>query len=1117
MWIVRLALRRPYTVAVFCILLIIMGILSLENMVVDIFPTIDIPVVGVIWSYPGLSAQDMERRVVLLDERALSTTVNGVSRIESQSSAGIGLMKIYFEQGADIGSAIAQISAIGNTITHSMPPGIAAPIVIQFNASNVPVAQITVSSKTVPEQNLFDYGLNFIRIRLFTIPGLATPAPYGGKSRQISVDINPDALQARGLSPTDVVTALQNSNVIIPAGTARIGNIEYDVATNSSPSAIDQFRHIPIRVVGGEPVLLGDVANITDGFAQQTNIVRVNGNRATYLSILKKANASTLAVVEAAKDMIPQIKAAAPAGIDLKVDFDQSTFVRASINSVLREGLIAFILVSLMILIFLGSWRSVILVSISIPLAIMTAIIVLKLTGNSLNIMTLGGLSLAVGMLVDDATVAVENIHRNRNLGKPLTVAILDGSREIAVPAIMATLSICIVFFPVVLLTGPARYLFTPMALSVVVAMLASYLLSRTLVPSLARKLMESEYHHADESIKKPKEEKPPGRMALMGRKYKAWSDKQFGRFQDAYAGLLGRLMGIRAFTLVTTGLVFVVTIFMAPLIGTDFFPSTDTGIMKFHMRAPSGTRIEVTEAIVAKVEDTIRNIIPPKELETINDNIGVPISYNIAFVPTDNTSSMDADFLIALNEDHRPTKQYMDTIRRKLAASFPGVSFYFQSADIVSQVLNFGLSAPIDVQIEYPQLDSAYVVARKLRDMISDVPGSEDVNIKQVLDYPTLRLNVDRVRAAEMGLSEHDVTNSMLISLSSSSLVSPSFFLNPANNVNYNVVVQTPLTKISSVSNLLETPVTASTPLVANSGSSAPAFLTQPGSVSGNTLDQPHSNTETLGNIATLTTEASPNQINHYTVQRVIDVTANVEGRDLGSVASDIQDKIASLKNLPKTMHITIRGQNQVMHDSFTSLGLGIILAIVLVYLLMVIQFQSWLDPFIIMIAVPGALIGVLWMLMITGTTINVVSLMGSIMAIGIAVSNSILLVNFANDLRVEQHLDPIQAAIEAGRTRLRPVLMTALAMILGMVLMALGIGEGAEQNAPLARAVIGGLLVATVTTLFVVPVVYTLLRTKLPTKHLLEDKFNAEEQGLEFDEEHDRVIGPAHPPQAA
>ena len=1090
-----------------------MGILSLENMVVDIFPTIDIPVVGVIWSYPGLSAQDMERRVVLLDERAISSTVNGVSRIESQSSSGIGLMKIYFEPGADIGSAIAQISAVGNTITHFMPPGIAAPVVIQFNASNVPVAQITVSSKTVPEQNLFDYGLNFIRIRLFTIPGLATPAPYGGKSRQISVDINPQSLQARGLSPTDIVTALQNSNVIIPAGTARIGNTEYKIATNSSPSAIEQFRHIPIRIVGGEPILLGDVANITDGFAQQTNIVRVNGNRATYLSILKKANASTLAVVEAAKDMIPQIEAAAPSGINLKVDFDQSTFVRASIISVLREGLIAFILVSLMILLFLGSWRSVILVSISIPLAIMTAIIVLKLTGNSLNIMTLGGLSLAIGMLVDDATVAVENIHRNRNLGKPLTVAILDGSREIAVPAIMATLSICIVFFPVVLLTGPAKFLFTPMALSVVVAMLASYLLSRTLVPSLARKLMASEYHHTiEDSVKQPNEQKPPGRIGQFSRTYNVWRDKQFERFQDAYARLLGRLLQIRGFTLAITGAVLVVTLFMAPLIGTDFFPSTDAGIMKFHMRAPSGTRIESTEAIVAKVEDTIRSIIPSHELETINDNIGVPTSYNIAFVSTDNTSSMDADFLIALKPEHQPTQQYVDAIRRKLAASFPGISFYFQSADIVSQVLNFGLSAPIDVQIEYAQLDSAYSVARKLRDMIREVPGSEDVNIKQVLDYPTLRLNVDRVRAAEMGLTEHDVTNNMLVSLSSSSLVAPSFFLNPINNVNYNVVVQTPLAKISSVNSLLTTPITASAPIVTNSAQT-PISLAQRGSVSTNTLDQPHSNTAMLGDIATLSTEASPTQINHYTVQRVIDVTANIEGRDLGSVASDIQDKIASLKNLPKNMRITVRGQNQVMHDSFTSLGLGIILAIALVYLLMVIQFQSWLDPFIIMIAIPGALIGVLWMLMITGTTINVVSLMGSIMAIGIAVSNSILLVNFANDVRVEKHLSPIQAAVEAGRTRLRPILMTALAMILGMVLMALGIGEGAEQNAPLARAVIGGLLVATVVTLFVVPIVYTLLRTKLPTKHLLEDKFNAEEQGLEFDEEHDRVIGPAHP----
>ncbi|HET6400439.1 MAG TPA: efflux RND transporter permease subunit [Candidatus Kapabacteria bacterium] len=1116
MWIVRLALRRPYSVAVVSIFLIIMGVLSIESMQTDIFPTIDIPVVAVVWNYNGLSATDMERRVVLLDERALSTTVNGISRIESESINSLGLMRIYFEPGTDIGAAIAQISALGNVIVHSMPPGIQPPIVIQFNASNVPVAQLTVSSKTLPEEQLFDYGLNFIRVSLFTIPGLATPAPYGGKNRQVSVDIDPQELAARGLSPSDVVLALQSSNVIVPAGTARIGDLEYNIETNSSPSAIDQFNQIPVKVVNGHTVLLGDVAHVSLSFAPQTNIVRVNGRRATYLALLKKANASTLAVVQAVKDKLPEIQAAAPHGMELKIDFDQSVYVRATIDSLLREAVIATILVSLLILIFLGSWRSVVIVCTSIPLAVMTAIIGLKLTGNTMNIMTLGGLSLAIGMLVDDATVAIENIHRNRTLGKPLTVAILDGSQQIALPAIMATFAICIVFFPVVLLTGPAKYLFTPMALAVVIAMIASYLLSRTLVPTLARALMRGEEHAGSPESKTQERnasEKRPGPIARFSRRFNARRDKIFERFRSGYGRILERMLHIPGFVLVIAGLILVITLFLPNYIGTDFFPTSDTGMMKMHMRAPVGTRLETTEEIVSRVEKAIRGEIPASELSTINVNIGMPTFYNLAFVSTDNTSAMDAEFLISLQPDHHPTEGYMNKIRAVLAKQFPGCVFYFQSADIVSQVLNFGLTSPIDVQIQGPNLDTDYKIARTLRDRMKTVPGAADVVIKEVLDYPAIRLNVDRTRAAEMGLTEQNVTNNMLISLSSSGLLAPSFFLNPENNVNYNVVVQTPLDKVKSVSDLLSTPITGLNPLVPTEQQVSSSIPLQSEQTPPTTAtDLPHTQTEALGNLVTVTTLNEPNEINHYTVQRILDITSNVEGRPLGSVASDIQAKIDALGKLPSQTKITIRGQNEVMTQSFRTFTLGILLAIVLVYLLMVLWFQSWLDPFIIMIAVPGALTGILWMLAITGTTINVVSLMGSIMAIGIAVSNSVLLVNFANDIRVEEHRDAFDAALEAGKTRLRPVLMTALAMIIGMIPMALGLGEGGEQNAPLGRAVIGGLIMATFVTLFIVPIAYSLLRKKLPSKHIMEERFEAEEQGKEFDEQAEERLEKHH-----
>ena len=1061
-----------------------MGILSLTRMIVDILPAIDIPVVMVVWNYPGLPPEDMERRVVLIAERAYSTTVNGIERIESQSIPGIGLMKVYFQPGSDLGTAIAQISSVSNTILRITPPGMQPPNVIQFNASNVPVAQLTVSSKTLPEQTLFDYGLNFIRVRLFTIPGLSSPAPFGGKNRQIMVDIDPNALASRGVSPSDVVNALQNSNVILPAGTSRIGETEYSVLTNASPQVLDHFNTIPVKVVNNRPVYLQDVARVSDSFADQTNIVRINGKRATYLAILKHADASTLAVVEATKEVLPLIKETAPEGLELKIDFDQSIFVRAAIGGVLREAILASILVSFMILIFLGSWRSMVIVIISIPLSIFTSIIGLKLTGHTINLMTLGGLALAIGMLVDDATVEVENIHRNRALNKPLTVAILDGARQVAVPAIVATLSICVVFFPVVLLWGPARFLFTPLALAVVIAMLASYLLSRTLVPTLARMLMSSEHHRDSRSDRDAGT--LSGWVRKLSQKTNQFRDDVFDRFREAYGHTLETFLAHPAFGIVGAAVVIVISLGLLYTVGTDFFPSVDPGLMKLHFRAPIGTRIEKTEEIVAQVEQRIRDTIPAEELETINSMIGVPIYFNLAFVQTDNVGAMDAEILIALKPGHRPSSIHRQQLREVLERDFPGSSAYFQSADIISLVLNFGLTSPIEVQIEDQDMNRAYQFAVKLKNAMREIPGAADVHINEVIDYPALRVDIDRTRAAYLGMSERDVVNTVLISLASSSLIAPNFYLNPSNNVNYIVAVEIPLKSIESIDNLHAIPVTPP----------SATTLLQP-SVTALPTDVPQIPTQTLSNLATIRHHVTPASISHYTVQRVVSVNATLEGRDLGSVAKDIEKKIRDLGKLPAGTRITLRGQYEVMNQSFRSLGLGLILATLLVYFLMVVLFQSWLDPFIIMMAVPGALAGILWMLALTGTTINVESLMGSIMAIGIATSNSILLVSFANDIRVEKNVSPMEAALEAAKTRLRPVLMTALAMILGMLPMALALGEAGEQNAPLGRAVIGGLLVATIVTLFIVPTIYSLLRKDLPTKYVLEKRFRAEERG--------------------
>lgn len=900
MWIVRLALRRPYTVAVMSMLIFVMGMLSLSRMMVDIFPAIDIPVVVVVWNYPGLSPEDVERRIVLISERAYSTTVNGIERIESQSIPSIGILKLYFYPGTEIGAAIAQISSVSSTLLRIAPPGLQPPNIIQFNASNVPVAQLTVSSRTLSEEKVFDYGLNFIRVRLFTIPGLSTPAPFGGKSRQIIIDIDPTALASRGLSPADVVSALQASNVILPAGTAKIGNLEYNVLINSSPTLLEEFNRFPIKIIGNAVVYLGDVAKVSDSYAEQTNIVRVDGRRATYMAILKHADASTLAVVNATRSVLPLIKAVAPEGLEIKIDFDQSIFVRTAIEGVVREIILASILVSLMILFFLGSLRSMVIVVISIPLAILTSIIGLFLTGHSINIMTLGGLALAVGMLVDDATVEVENIHRNRRLGKPMTVAILDGARQVAVPAIVATLAVCVVFFPVVLLYGPAKYLFTPLALAVVIAMIASYVLSRTLVPTLARMLMAGERDEISENLENAI---APTGFSLIIKKLNGLRVRLFDRLQSGYGNALETVMRHRVFALVIAGLFVILSIGLIPIVGTDFFPSVDAGLMKLHFRAPSGTRIEETERIISKVEERIHEVIPPKDLNTINVMIGVPISFNLGFVQTDNVGSMDADILIALKEVHQPTVTYIKKLREILSHDFPDSSFYFEPADIVTQVLNFGVPSPIDVQIEGLDLARSYEYAKKMREAMSQITGVVDVHIKQVLDYPALQVDVDRTLAAKLGMTERDVASSVLTSLSSSVLVSPSFYVNPANNVNYFVAVRIPAALVDSIESLGSIPLTpplSSGNLVTPSGVASPTAI-------------PTIPAQTLANVASITHRVSFENLSHYTVQRVLNVDANVEGRDLGSVAREIKKKISELGTLPPGTRIALRGQYEV------------------------------------------------------------------------------------------------------------------------------------------------------------------------------------------------------------
>jgi multidrug efflux pump subunit AcrB len=1032
------------------ILMLVMGVVAILSMPTDIFPHIDIPVASVIWSYTGMSPQEMADRIVTVSERAMTTTVNNIEHMESTTYNGVSVIRIYFQPGAHIDLAIAQITALAQTILRPLPPGTFAPGVLSFDASSVPILQLGLQSNTLSEAELYDYGQNFIRTQLATVQGASIPLPYGGKSRAIMVDIDPNALYAKHLSATDVSNAMNLQAPVIPAGTVKVGDREYVVQMNSSPLTVEGLNNLPIHTVNGATLYVRDVAQVRDGFQVQTNIVRTNGQRSALLTILKTGSASTLAIIDAVKKQMPRVLAGLPKSLKVKELFDQSVFVRASIQGVLREGAIAAALTGLMILLFLGSWRSTLIVCISIPLSILTSLIVLGLLGETVNVMTLGGLALAVGILVDDATVEVENIHRNMGMRKPITRAILDGAQQIAVPAFVSTLSICIVFVPVLLLTGTAKFLFTPLAMAVVFAMLTSYLLTRTLVPTMVHYLLKGEAE-----IYAGGEEARASQRGWIWRVNAAF-ERRFERMRDRYRGGLEWSVHHRLWVAALFGIFVLGSLTLALVVGRDFFPYVDAGQIRMHVRAPQGTRIEETERVFAKVEREIRQVIPAGDLDTLLDNIGLPNSgINLAFGSTSTISAADGEILISLNANrHAGSEDYQRRLRERMQAAFPEETFYFEAANITNQILNFGLPMPIDVQIVGRDAAANYKLAREIRGHVAAVPGAVDVFIDQEVNAPAVQVNVDRTMANYAGLTQRDVANSMLISLSASGQIAPNQWLNPLNGVSYPVQVQTPQYRLDSFEALKRIPVTPSS----------------------------DTSTQLLRGISNVERTSTTTIVSHYNVQPVFDVFANTDRRDLGGVASDIDRILAGYRaKLGQGTQIVMRGQVATMRTSFDRLGLGMLFAVLLVYLLMVVNFQSWLDPFIILMAIPGALSGILWMLYLTQTTLNVPSLMGAIMAIGVATANSILMVTFANDERAAGK-DRFDAAISAGHTRMRPVLMTALAMIIGMAPMALALGEGGEQNAPLGRAVIGGLLVATFSTLFFVPIMYTLLRKEAP-----------------------------------
>jgi len=1075
MWIVRLALRRPYTFTVMAILIVLMGIVTISRMATDIFPKIDIPVVSVIWSFPGVAPEEMEKRFVTVTERAMTTTVNDIEHIESQSYNGVSVIKVFFHEGAKVEAGVAQITSITQTLLRILPPGTTPPLILQYSASNVPILQLGLTSKTLSEQQLYDLGLNFIRTQLATVQGAQIPLPYGGKSRQVMVDIDPQKLFGKGLSPADVSNALNAQNVILPAGTQKIGDREYNVRLNSSPELLQALNDLPIKQVNNATVYIRDVANVRDGFAVQTNIVAQNRVRSALLTVLKSASASTLDIINRVKAALPRIKATLPPELQITQLFDQSIFVRAAINGVLKEGVIAACLTALMILVFLGSWRSTLVVATSIPLSILCSVLVLSALGQTMNLMTLGGLALAVGILVDDATVEIENIHRNLAMKKPMVRAILDGASQIAVPAFVSTLCICIVFVPIFFLSGTARFLFQPLAMAVIFAMLASYFLSRTVVPTMVRFLLREHLDEIDTTlaggIQPPNggEEKVDHRsrqerierrgsvsdrvLGFLSRIHEKFNHV-FEKLRARYVNALRWCLEHRRVVFASMGAMVLISLCLIPFLGRDFFPAVDAGQFRLHVRAPAGTRLESTQERFFQVGHAIRDVVPPGEIQNVLDNIGLPTSgINLAFSDSSTISAADGEILVALNPNHKPTAQYVRTLREKLHRDFPDMEFYFSAPDIVSQILNFGIPSPIDIQVTGRD-PKGYDIANQIKTGVAQIPGAVDVHVHQLVNGPDLRVNVDRTRAEQIGLTQNNVAQTMLISLSSSGQTAPNYWLNFQNGVNYQVAVQTPQYKMDTLQDLKNTPVVA------------------PG------LPRP----ELLGNLSAIERRESPVIVNHYNVQPVFDVLANVQGRDLGGVADEVTKVLDSFKSkLPRGTFLSVRGQVQSMNSSFAGLGAGLVFAIVLVYFLMVVNFQSWTDPFIIIMALPGALCGIIWMLFLSGTTINVPSLMGAIMAIGVATANSILVVTFANDERcAHENKNAFDAALAAGFTRLRPVIMTAMAMIIGMLPMSLGLGEGGEQNAPLGRAVIGGLLVATVTTLFFVPVVYSLLRKK-------------------------------------
>jgi CzcA family heavy metal efflux pump len=1048
MWIVALALRRPYTFVVMALLIIILTPVTILRTPVDIFPDINIPVVSVVWSFDGMSPSEMADRVVSNSERGFTVTVNDIEHQESLSVPGKAVIKIFFRPSVNLSMAMTQVTAMCQTVLRGLPPGTTPPLVITYTASTTPIVQLGLSSKTLPEQQLFDLGNNFLRTQLTTVQGAATPYPYGGKPRQIQVDLDPAKLQTYGLSPADIVNAVAAQNLILPAGTTKIGPTEYNVEMNGDPQTIAELNDLPVKTTHSSTLYLRDVAHVRDGFIPQTNIVRQDGTRGVLMSMYK-VGGSTLTVVNAIKALLPVALRTLPPDLRIKALFDQSLFVRASISGVLREGLIAACLTAVMILLFLGDWRPTIIIAVSIPLSIFVSVILLSALGQTINIMTLGGLALAVGILVDDATVEIENIERNLALGKEMKQAILDGAQQVAVPAFVSTLCICIVFVPMFFLAGVAKFLFVPMAEAVCFAMLASYLLSRTLIPTMVMFIMRGHEHRALE---------PTNVLAKLQRGFERWFERVRGGYQQLlettleHRGLFA--VGFAAFCALSLGLVF--------LLGQDFFPQVDAGLIRLHFRARPGLRVEETARLCDEVERVLRSEIPKEELQTVLDNIGLPYSsINLSYSSSGVIGTNDAEILIALNpEHHHPTAQYVRRLRRELPTRFPGVEFFFQPADIVSQILNFGLPAPVDIQIMGADMSTNYEIGQRIANRLRLIPGTADVHVQQMMSLPTIYLDMDRTRINQVGLTANNVAQSVLISLSGSFQTAPNFWLNRGNGVTYPIAIQAPQYRETSLQDLMDTSVT--------NGSEPP---------------------QVLGNLAQLKPVTRPAVVNHYNVQPVIDVYASTQGRDLGGVASDIMKALKPFQDqLPRGSTLVVRGQVETMKSSFFGLGFGLLGAIVLVYLLIVVNFQSWLDPFIIITALPGALAGICWFLLITRTTLSVPSLTGAVMCMGVATANSILLVSFARD-RMDAGAPALQAALEAGYTRMRPVIMTALAMIIGMVPMALGFGEGGEQNAPLGRAVIGGLLFATVATLFFVPSVFTIIHSHRE-KRLAEQK---------------------------